>query len=232
MQYKVTLKNTITMNTLIITLLSLNFVLTIAGLEYCIRHFALRNREVNKSFEFFKERIFELESMMRYDLQFELSELKNKQDDFKNKQDILEVKITKLSYDFSEFKFQIHTKKQAETLAKNVIKYMDDENEADSNDLDSTKTHETKPSESFKNEVVQVIRKDTNETLNLTRKVGRKYEKSKVKVDDIEIAFITKFNMTFYGYRQKYGEESFKKARYDAYQRAYYLKVKKTKINN
>jgi len=213
------------MNILEVSFLVADLSILIGGFVI-INRFKKREKKDDNHYEMIStlnEKIFQLESFQRYENKWQIDELKNKQD-------ILEVKISKLSSDLSAFKFQIHTKNQAETLVKNVFKYMEDENELDSNEIDSTKTHETKPSESFKNEVVQVIRKDTNEILKLTRKVGRKYEKSKVKVDDIEIAFRTKFGMTFYGYRQKYGEEAFKKARYDAYQRAYYLNVKKQKL--
>jgi hypothetical protein len=212
------------MNTLEITLLSLNFVLTIAGLEYCIRHFAIRNREVDKSIKSLKEKVFELESMLRYDLQFELSEIKNKQE-------LLEVKVSKVTFDFSELKFHILTKQQAETLAKNVMKSIaESKSSSKEEENDDLVKKETKPSESVQNEVVDLIRKDNKERITLKRKVGHKKVKTNIKKEDIEIAFIDKYNMTFYGYRLKFGEEAFKKAKYHAYQRAYYVNVKKQKL--
>jgi hypothetical protein len=194
------------MNTLEITLLSLNFVLTIAGLEYCIRHFAIRNREVDKSLESLKQRIFELESIMRYDLQFDLSELKNKQDDFKNKQELLEVKMSKAQFDFE----QVY-----ETLAKSILKTMT---------INKVEQEVTKPSDSVKNEVVDLIKKEKKSS------TPRTYKKSNVTATDIENAFREKFKMTYYGYREKYGEEALVKAKDSAYQRAYYLKVEKQKL--
>jgi hypothetical protein len=201
------------MNTLEITLLSLNFVLTIAGLEYCIRHFAIRNKEVDKSIESLKQRIFELESMLRYDLQFELSELKNKQDDFKNKQELLEVKISKAQFDFE----QVY-----ETLAKSILKTMS---------INKVEQEGTKPSDSVKNEVVDLIKKEKkSSTTTTTTTTPRTYKKSNVTATDIENAFREKFKMTYYGYREKYGEEALLKAKDSAYQRAYYLKVEKQKL--
>jgi hypothetical protein len=211
------------MNTLEITLLSLNFVLTIAGLEYCIRNFSIRNREVDNSIEALKQRIFELESMLRYDLQFELSELKNKQDDFKNKQDdfknkqeLLEVKISKAQFDFE----QVY-----ETLAKSILKTMT---------INKVEQEGTKPSDSVKNEVVDLIKKEkkssTTTTNTTTTTTPRTYKKSNVTATDIENAFREKFKMTYYGYREKYGEEALLKAKDSAYQRAYYLKVEKQKL--
>ena len=204
------------MNTLEITLLSLNFVLTIAGLEYCIRNFSIRNREVDNSIEALKQRIFELESMLRYDLQFELSELKNKQDDFKNKQELLEVKISKAQFDFE----QVY-----ETLAKSILKTMT---------INKVEQEGTKPSDSVKNEVVDLIKKEkkssTTTTNTTTTTTPRTYKKSNVTATDIENAFREKFKMTYYGYREKYGEEALLKAKDSAYQRAYYLKVEKQKL--
>jgi len=194
------------MNTLEITILSLNFVITIAGLEYCIRHFAIRNREVDKSLESLKQRIFELESIMRYDLQFDLSELKNKQDDFKNKQELLEVKMSKAQFDFE----QVY-----ETLAKSILKTMT---------INKVEQEVTKPSDSVKNEVVDLIKKEKKSS------TPRTYKKSNVTATDIENAFREKFKMTYYGYREKYGEEALVKAKDSAYQRAYYLKVEKQKL--
>jgi hypothetical protein len=194
------------MNTLEITLFSLNFVITIAGLEYCIRHFAIRNREVDKSLESLKQRIFELESIMRYDLQFELSELKNKQDDFKNKQELLEVKMSKAQFDFE----QVY-----ETLAKSILKTMT---------INKVEQEVTKPSDSVKNQVVDLIKKEKKSSTTRT------YKKSNVTATDIENAFKEKFKMTYYGYREKYGEEALVKAKDSAYQRAYYLKVEKQKL--
>jgi hypothetical protein len=80
----------------------------------------------------------------------------------------------------------------------------------------------TKPSDSLESEVVDIMKdKDC--------KVNRSYNKSNVSLAELENAFKEKYKMTFYGYREKYVVEQLKKARECAYQKAYYLKVKKQK---
>ncbi len=210
------------MNTFEVSILIADLTILIAGFAM-FNHFNKRQKRQGKIIASLNERIFEVESSQRYERKFEIAELKNKLE-------TLEVKLSKASFDLSEYKFYLHTKQQSETLAKNVMKSIAESKSSSQKEGDDSVKKETKPSESVQNEVVDLIRKDNKERITLTRKVARKRVKTNIKTEDIEVAFIEKYNMTFYGYRQKFGEESFKKAKYYAYQKAYYFKVKKQKL--
>jgi hypothetical protein len=211
------------MNTFEVSILIADLTILIAGFAM-FNHFNKRQKRQGKIIASLNERVFEVESSQRYERKFEIAELKNKLE-------TLEVKLSKASFDLAEYKYFLHTKQQAETLAKNVMKSIAESKSSSQNEgEDDWEKKETKPSESVQNKVVDLIRKDNKERITLTRKVARKRVKTNIKTEDIEVAFIEKYNMTFYGYRQKFGEESFKKAKYYAYQRAYYVKVKKQKL--
>jgi hypothetical protein len=194
------------MNTFEVSILIADLTILIAGFAI-FNHFNKRQKRQDKIIASMNEKIFEVESSQRYERKFEISELKNKQDDFKNKQELLEVKISKAQFDFE----QVY-----ETLAKSILKTMS---------INKVEQEGTKPSDSVKNEVVDLIKKE--KTPSTTTRV---YNKSNITPIDIENAFREKFKMTYYGYREKYGEEALVKAKDNAYQRAYYLKVEKKKL--
>jgi t-SNARE complex subunit (syntaxin) len=210
----------------------------VADLTILIGGFAIFNRIVKKKIKSvedninyiegrFQNRLFEVESFQRYDLKFELN-------DIKNKLELLEVKVSKASFDFEEFKFHILTKQQAENLAKTIVKSM-----AESNTEEKETITTTKPSESVQNEVVDLIKDDlvtidevTQQTeLNFKEKPKRKQRKKEVKTNitphQIEESFIERYGMTYYGYRKMYGEKKFIKAKNNAYMRVYYKQITK-----
>lgn len=205
------------MNTFEVSILIADLTILITG-AVVINLFNKRVKSVEKKLSSLSDRIFEIESEQRYELKFELSELKNKLE-------TLEVKLSKASFDLAEYKFYLHTKQQAETLAKNVMKSMAESKSSSGDDSDKK---ETKPSESVQNEVVDLIKKESDNVKEGTTQ--RVYQKSNITTYDVENAFREKFKMTYYGYREKYGEEALKKAKDKAYQRAYYVKVEKQKL--
>jgi len=136
-------------------------------------HFNKRLKRQEKTISFLNERIFEVESTQRYEMKFEMGELKNKLE-------LLEVKVSKTTFDISEFKFILHTKQQAETLAKNVMKSMAESKSSSGDDSDKK---ETKPSESVQNEVVDLIKDDliTNDESTQQKEQDFKEEKKSKK---------------------------------------------------
>jgi len=180
------------MNTFEVSILIADLTILITG-AVVINLLNKRIKRIEKKLSSMSNQIFEIESDQRYERKFELSELKNKLE-------LLEVKVSKSSFDFEEFRFHFLTKKQSEKLSKNVLKTMDESKS-------SSIKKETKPSESVKNEVVDLIKKESD---NESESTPRMYKKSNITPYDIENAFREKYKMTYYGYREKYGEEALK----------------------
>ena len=216
------------MNTFEVSILIADLTILIAGFAM-FKHFNKRQKKQEKSISYLNEIIFEVESTQRYERKFEMGELKNKLE-------LLEVKVSKATFDISEFKFVLHTKQQAETLVKNVMKSMAESKSSSGDDSDKK---ETKPSESVQNEVVDLIKDDlvtidevTQQTeLNFQEKPKRKPRKKEVKTNitahQIESSFLERYGMTYYGYRKMYGEKMFIKAKNNAYMRVYYKQITK-----
>jgi hypothetical protein len=208
------------MNILEVSFLVADLTILIGGFAM-FNHFNKRQKRQDKIIASLNERIFEVETSQRYDLKFEMSELKNKQDEFKNKQELLEVKISKAQFDFE----QVY-----ETLAKSILKTMS---------IKKVEQEETKPSESVQNQVVDLIKDDsitidevTQQTeLNFQekpkRKPRKKGEKTMITESQIEESFIERYGMTYYGYRKMYGEKKFINAKNNAYMKVYYKQITK-----
>ena len=214
------------MNILEVSFLVADLTILIGGFAM-FNHFNKREKRQSKIIASLNERIFEVETSQRYETKFELAELKNKLE-------LLEVKVSKASFDLQELTSSMTLKKEAEILAKSIVKSMSE------NKIEEKETITTKPSESVQNEVVDLIKDDsitidevTQQTeLNFQEKPKRKPRKKEVKTNitphQIEEAFVERYGMTYYGYRKMYGEKKFIKAKNNAYMRVYYKQITKT----
>ena len=213
------------MNTFEVSILIADLTILIAGFAM-FNHFNKRDKRQSKIIASLNERVFEVETSQRYETKFELAELKNKIE-------LMEVKVSKASFDLQELTSSMTLKKEAEILAKSIVKSMSESKS------EEKETITTKPSESVQNEVVDLIKEDsitidevTQQTeLNFQEKPKRKPRKKEVKTNikphQIEESFIERYGMTYYGYRKMYGEKKFIKAKNNAYMRVYYKQITK-----
>lgn len=213
------------MNTFEVSILIADLTILIAGFAM-FNHFNKRDKRQSKIIASLNERVFEVETSQRYETKFELAELKNKIE-------LMEVKVSKASFDLQELTSSMTLKKEAEILAKSIVKSMSESKS------EEKETITTKPSESVQNEVVDLIKDDsvmidevTQQTeLNFQEKPKRKPRKKEVKTNikphQIEESFVERYGMTYYGYRKMYGEKNFIKAKNNAYMRVYYKQITK-----
>ena len=143
------------MNTFEVSILIADLTILVAGFVM-FNHFNKHQKRQGKIITSLNERIFEVESSQRYEMKFEILELKNKIE-------LLEVNISKAKFDLE----QVY-----ENLSKSILKTMVNK---------KVEQEGTKPSESVKNEVVDLIKGNsiidevTQQTeLNFQKKPKRK----------------------------------------------------------
>ena len=104
------------MNTFEVSILIADLTILIAGFAM-FNHFNKRDKRQSKIIASLNERVFEVETSQRYETKFELAELKNKIE-------LMEVKVSKASFDLQELTSSMTLKKEAEILAKSIVKSM------------------------------------------------------------------------------------------------------------
>ena len=93
------------MNILEVSFLVADLTILIGGFAM-FNHFNKREKRQSKIIASLNERIFEVETSQRYETKFELAELKNKLE-------LLEVKVSKASFDLQELRLQKQLQKSS-----------------------------------------------------------------------------------------------------------------------
>jgi hypothetical protein len=178
----------------------------------------------------FQDNIYHLQTYQRYDLKFELDEIKSQQEKS-------QVTISKLGMDLKSVGQRGIYSEQLEIL--NRIEML--------HNKFGDKSKNTKPTDSVKNEVVQIIKDEQKPS----KKRGRPSKKAQIKlveqevVEDkkikkskadskrvitnreLEIFFKEQTKLTYRGYVIKFGEEAFKRQKQLVYKRLHYYKYVK-----
>lgn len=237
------------MNILEVSILVADLTITLGG--FVIFNYLITNRQkkYEKHNDSIKQAIFDLETSQRYELKFELQELKHKVE-------LLEVKVSKSNFDITEIKQSFSAKKESDYVSKTKLNPVLDKN-----------NEQTKPTESVKNEVVELIKKkepvkrgrpskslqkelfDEKKTSSSKsspinyrdfnpvqtdndENVFRKNKPSCISEQEVEREFKRFYKMTYYGFREKYGEEKLLLAKKRSYHRVYYYKIEQQKKKN
>jgi hypothetical protein len=173
----------------------------------------------------FQDNIHQLQTYQRYDLKFELDEIKSQQEKS-------QVTISKLGMDLKSIVGErkiIHEPFDVSKLFEMLH----------NNYGDTSKN--TKPTDSIKNEVVQII-KDEQKHLDVTneesqeefisiRRKAKSDSKRVITTRELEQFFKEVTKLTYRGYVLKYGQQGFQEEKSKVYKKLYYQKfIKPTQL--
>jgi hypothetical protein len=172
----------------------------------------------------FQDNIHQLQTYQRYDLKFELDEIKSQQEKS-------QVTISKLGMDLKSIVGErkiIHEPFDVSKLFEMLhhkIEY----------------NKKTKPTDSIKNEVVQIIKDEQNhldvtneesqEEFILIRRKAKSDSKRVITTRELEQFFKEVTKLTYRGYVLKYGQQGFQEEKSKVYKKLYYQKfIKPTQL--
>lgn len=190
----------------------------------------------------FQDNIYQLQTYQRYELKFELDEIRNQQEQS-------QVTISKLGMDLKSIRNQ--QEKSQVTISKlgMDLNSIGGERGVYSEQLDilnrieilrnkfGDKSKNTKPTDSIENEVVQII-KDEQKALDLTneepqeeliliRRKPKSDAKRVITTRELEQYFKEVTKLTYRGYVLKYGQVVFQSMKKKVYKKLYYQKFTK-----
>jgi hypothetical protein len=168
----------------------------------------------------FQDVMYQLQTYQRYDLKFELDEIRNQQEKS-------QVTISKLGMDLKSVGQRGVYSEQLEIL--NRIEML--------HNKFGDKSKNTKPTDSIKNEVVQIIKdeqkhldvthEESQEELILIRRKPKSDSKRVIRTRELEQYFKEVTKLTYRGYVLKHGQEDFQYMKSKVYKKLYYQKFNK-----